>query len=245
MSHEQNARTLEKMLALAQFGADGHKERRQVEFRVFISYITVLVISLYQVNKPKDPIFQNSDNVWIPLLLFFIHVLYCLWQKNISIALINDVRRRDFYLQKAQCLSYHLSQHSNVVFQPSWTKTVSLNKGGGRSSKPITEVDLFKERHPNIIQKASLSEFRKILYDQHIWFQIGVPTLLLIGLIATISKRIVWCLLPILLLFVMVVAILDLILCEYQSLIYRCEPADNEDSDEAVRCRYCGEDLNA
>ena len=162
MSHEQNARTLEKMLALAQFGADGHKERRQVEFRVFISYITVLVIALYQVNKPKDPIFQNSDNVWIPLLLFFIHVLYCLWQKNISIALINDVRRRDFYLQKAQCLSYHLSQHSNVVFQPSWTKTVSLNKGGGRSSKPITEVDLFKERHPNIIQKASLSEFRKI-----------------------------------------------------------------------------------
>ena len=225
MIHEQNARTLEKMLALAQFGADRHKERLQVEFRVFISYITVLVLGLYQVNRPENPIFQGLDNTLLLillLLLFAVHILYCLWQRNISIALINDVRRRDFYLQKAQCLSYHLSQHSNVVFQPSWTKTVSLNEGGGRSSEPITEVDLFKESHPNIIQKASWSEFREILYDRHIWFQIGVPTLILIGLIVTIFKRflfthIIDSILPILLLFVMVVAIL----CEYQSLIYR------------------------
>ena len=222
MIHEQNTRTLEKMLELAQFGADGHRGRRQVEFRVFISYITVLVLGLYQVNKLEDPIFQGSDNAWLLMLLLLIHLLYCYWQRNISIALINDVRRRDFYLQKAQCLSYHLSQHSNVVFQPSWTKKVSLNEGGGRSSKPITEVDLFKKRHPNIIQKTSWCEFGEILYDCHIWFQIGVPTLILLGLIVTISKRFLFTqiivpILPILLLFVMVVAIL----CEYLSLIYR------------------------
>ena len=56
MIHEQNTKTLEKMLELAQFGAEGHRTRWKVEFRVFISYITVLLLSLYQVNRPKDPI---------------------------------------------------------------------------------------------------------------------------------------------------------------------------------------------
>ena len=217
------------MLELSKLGADGHKERISLEFRIFVSYLTGLALLFYQVNKPEDSILQNipSENKLLLLslsvcVLSLIHYLYCFWQKNISIALINDVRRRDFYLQKAQCLSYHLSQHSNVVFQPSWTKTVSLNMGGGRSSKPITEVDLFKKRHPNIIQKASLSEFRKILYDQHIWFQIGVPTLILIGLIPTIFKeylclRIGAPILPLLLLAVTGVAAL----CRHLSLICR------------------------
>ena len=226
MSHNQNTKTLEKMLELAQFGADGHTERRQVEFRVFISYITVLVIGLYQVNKPEDPILQNWDNtlslMLLVLLFILIHVLYCLWQMNISIALINDVRRRDFYLQKAQCLSYHLSQHPNAVFQPSRIKKVSLNTGGGRSSKPISEFCLFNKPEPNIIKETSYREFRKILYDRHIWFQIGVPTLLLIALIWTIFKRFLFSqiivpILPILLLFVMAVATL----CEYESLVYK------------------------
>ena len=196
MSHEQNIKTLEKMLELAQFGAEGHRARWQVEFRIFISYITLLVIGLYQINKPEDPMLkeiQDKNNPWllvIPVLVpILIHYFYCFWQKNISIALINDVRRRDFYTEKAQCISYHLSRHPNAVFQPSWTKTVSLNKGGGRSHEPMTEADLFNERHPNIIKKTSWGEFWKILYDAHIWFQIGIPTLILIGLIVTIFKE--------------------------------------------------------
>lgn len=34
MSHEQNTKTLEKMLELAQFGAEGHRARWQVEFPI-------------------------------------------------------------------------------------------------------------------------------------------------------------------------------------------------------------------
>ena len=198
-SHEHNTKTLEKMLELAQFGAEGHRARWQVEFRIFISYITLLVIGLYQINKPENPMLkgiQDKNNPWllvIPVLVpILIHYLYCFWQKNISIALINDVRRRDFYTEKAQCLSYHLARHPNAVFQPSWTKTVSLNRGGRRSDEPITEVDLFNERHPNIIKKASWSEFWNVKYHTHIWFQIGVPTLLLICLIVTIFNEHLW-----------------------------------------------------
>ena len=183
------------MLELSKLGADGHKERISLEFRIFVSYLTGLALLFYQVNKPEDSILQNipSENKLLLLslsvcVLSLIHYLYCFWQKNISIALINDIRRRDFYLQKAQCLSYHLSRYPNAVFQPSCTKTVSLNKGGGRSREPMTEADLFNERHPNIIKKASWGEFWEVLYDTHIWLQIGVPTLILSSLIVTIFK---------------------------------------------------------
>lgn len=192
MCHAQNTSNLEKMLELAQFGADGHRERRQVEFRVFISYMTLLVLALYQINKPEDPILQEQDNPWLlllpVLLLTLIHYLYCCWQRNVSIALINDVRRRDFYLQKAQCLSYHLSQKSDAVFQPSRTKKVSLNEGGGKSGEPISELWLFNKREPDIIKESSWGAFWNILCDPHIWFQIGVPTLVLISIIITIFK---------------------------------------------------------
>ncbi len=195
MNTTQDNHNLEHMLELSKLGADGHKERISIEFRIFVSYLTGLALLFYQVNKPEDSILQNipSENKLLLLslsvcVLSLIHYLYCFWQKNISIALINDVRRRDFYLQKAQCLSYHLSRYPNAVFQPSCTKTVSLNKGGGRSREPMTEADLFNERHPDIIKKASWGEFWAVLYDTHIWLQIGAPTLILISLIVTIFK---------------------------------------------------------
>ena len=51
-----------------------------------------------------------------------------------------------------------------------------LIRGGGRSREPMTEADLFNERHPDIIKKASWGELWEVLYDTHIWLQIGVPT---------------------------------------------------------------------
>ena len=107
MNTTQDNRNLEHMLELSKLGADGHKERRELEFRIFVSYLTGLALLFYQINKPEDPILQKPDNFFptlvlsIPLLL--IHYIYCSWQRNIAIALINDVRRRDFYLLKAQC----------------------------------------------------------------------------------------------------------------------------------------------
>lgn len=46
----------QKMLQLAEFGAKRLEERRSVEFRIFISYITLLVLALYQLLKEKNPI---------------------------------------------------------------------------------------------------------------------------------------------------------------------------------------------
>ena len=194
MYHAQNTSNLEKMLELAQFAASGHSERRQLEFRIFISYITLLALFSYQVVRPEDSILKEQDGlrlfILLTLFLFLIHYLYCSWQKNISIAAINDVRRRDFHLQKAECLSYHLSQNPNLRFQPSLTKKVSLNMGSARSCE-ISEWTLFKKTGPDVIEPPLWFELYKNL-DAHILFQIGVPTLLLSGLIIAVFKGYIW-----------------------------------------------------
>ena len=191
MNTTQDNRNLEHMLELSKLGADGHNERRSLEFRIFVSYLTGLALLFYQVNKPEDPILQIQDDILlsfvlcIPLLL--VHYVYCSWQKNIAIAMVNDVRRRDFYLLKAECLSYHLSRNSDTGFRPRRCKTHWLNMGGGRSCK-ISERCLFKKDTPKTIKESSWSEFWKLRSDPHIWFQIGVPTIILSVLMISIYK---------------------------------------------------------
>ena len=192
MNDAQDRSNLEHMLELAKYGAERHNERRHVEFRIFISYITVLGLIFYQAIKPEDAILQGEDDfqlsVVLVIFLLTIHGFYFWWKRNFFIASINDVRRRDFYLLKAQCISYHLSQNLNVMFQPSRTRKVWLNRGGGESRK-MSESCLFKKHSPKIIEKPSWREFWALRKDAHIWFQVVVPTLMLLGLIAVIFKE--------------------------------------------------------
>ena len=46
----------QEMLQLAEFGAKRLEERRSVEFKIFISYTTLLVLALYQLIKQQNPI---------------------------------------------------------------------------------------------------------------------------------------------------------------------------------------------
>jgi hypothetical protein len=54
--NRSNENKFQEMLQLAEFGAKRLEERRSVEFRIFISYITLLVLALYQLIKQKNPI---------------------------------------------------------------------------------------------------------------------------------------------------------------------------------------------
>ena len=89
-----NKDDFERMVRLAEFGANRHDERRQVEFRVFIAYNTLLVLAFYQFEKIND---LNASG-WVTVGLLAIHVVYLLWQIRLSRALVNDTNRRDFYL---------------------------------------------------------------------------------------------------------------------------------------------------
>ena len=192
MSDAQDRNNLEHMLELAKYGAERHNERRLVEFRIFISYITVLGLIFYHAIKPEDAILQGQDNLVLSIVLVIflltIHGFYFWWKRNFFIASINDVRRRDFYLLKTECLSYHLSQNSNTIFYPSDTKIVWLNLAGG-ASEGMTERHLFKkENGPRIITEPTWKEFWVLRKDAHIWFQVVVPTLMLLGSIVVIFK---------------------------------------------------------
>lgn len=119
----------EIMLALAEFGAKRMEQRRSVEFRIFISYTTLLVLALYQLIK-QSPITiesliyqlirQNPAPIeWgilgavILFFALFIHIIYVIWQVGVGIAMKNDATRRNFYLRKAECISGYPLVYSN------------------------------------------------------------------------------------------------------------------------------------
>lgn len=76
----------EKMVQLAEFGARRHDERRQVEFRVFIAYMTLLALAFYQIDKIAN---LNAPALVITGLSL-IHLVYFFWQVRLSRALVND-----------------------------------------------------------------------------------------------------------------------------------------------------------
>ena len=145
----------ERMVELAEFGARRHDERRQVEFRVFIAYMTLLVLAFYQ----KKQIADLNTSVWVigGLLLILIHLVYILWQLRISVSQVNDALRRNFYLKKAECILHHLWEKPNESFSPRKNVyvTIDLGKKIDKESKcsekgKISEYELFERREPPI-----------------------------------------------------------------------------------------------
>ena len=111
----------QKMLQLAEFGAKRVEERRSVEFKIFISYTTLLVLALYQLIKQQNPIHDffgrilQTDSItlesWEGIILYvlalFMHTIYATWQVGVGIAMDNDSHRRNFYLKEVENISGH------------------------------------------------------------------------------------------------------------------------------------------
>ena len=140
MNNNIDLANFDKMLELAEFGAKRHNERRQNLFKAIIGYITLLVLVLYQaiVNK-KILSLDVICMLFFVGLLVLIHIVYLKWLWMTLVASINDARRRDFYLKKAELLSYHLSRSRFSSFVPDPCEDVILNLASGRSWK-ITEL---------------------------------------------------------------------------------------------------------
>ena len=143
----------ESMLAIAEMAEQWHHNRRQLEFRIMISYTTLLALAVYQVIKPREQS-ANFDIHWVIILvgclgLVGILLVYCRWQYIFHIASNNDVRRRDFYLKKAEVILYHMSQYRNSHFVPDPTKAVIINLAAEENCE-MSEVELFNEPEPDI-----------------------------------------------------------------------------------------------
>ena len=177
----------ERIVQLAEFGARRHDERRQVEFRVFIAYTTLLVLALSQ----KQQIMNLNLHIGIIAgVSGLIHVIYLLWEIRLSRAMENDESRRNFYLKKAECLLHHLWEKPDDSFSPSDTLLVTVRHGG---KDEISESELFEMREPNIELVSPVwhvcKHWGQVFRDWSRLFQVSIPTGLLILLILALHSN--------------------------------------------------------
>lgn len=96
----------ERTLQIAEFASQRLENRRQFEFKIFISYVTLLVLAIYEGHHIEVP---NDDRALYGtcffVLLFVMHFFYISWTMSLSVAMQNDSGRKNFYLQKAEYIS--------------------------------------------------------------------------------------------------------------------------------------------
>ena len=158
MNNNIDAANFDRMLELAEFGAKRHDQRRQIVFRIAVAYLTLLVLALYQFIKNENLL--RLDAVWLiicVICLVVVHISYFRWQRAAFIAMINDVRRRDFYLMKAQTIAYHLTRSQFSSFNPDPHGEVIVNFAS-ETSWETNERSLFKERGPTMIHRKTSSK---------------------------------------------------------------------------------------
>ena len=184
----------DRMLELAEFGARRHDQRRQIVFRIAIAYLTLLVLALYQSIKNENLL--RLDAVWVIICiisLVVLHIVYILWQQTTFKAMINDVRRRDFYLLKAQSIAHYLTQNRFAYFSPDPCKKVIVNFASERSWE-TDERTLFTESEPTMIHKETSCKKPGdpcLLKDTHFRMVIAGPTVLAL-LLAFKLMGIIW-----------------------------------------------------
>ena len=191
----------DKMMQLAEYGASRHNDRRQIEFRIFISYVTLLLLGMYQIDKLKPLVESSGESLfWIVLLLGILHFVYLLWEIRLSIANENDGSRRNLYLKKAECLLYHLRENHQQPFYPSNQREITYSFGdkvdkGSRCSKKekIYESELFRESEPTIVLVPRPWQVHRywgqLLSDWSRPFQTWIPTgLLLLFIFQLVNK---------------------------------------------------------
>lgn len=175
----------ERLLNLAEFAAKRHEERRQVEFRIFITYLTFLAVIFYHFTKKEGleglvrdlitwlgvPVSSSSDpiNPWVLIVaLSLIHVVYFFWQATVGIANDNDTNRRNFFLERAECIAQ------------CYEKKVLVERDG----KETRETEFFAEQRPQIILPPYTIE-KMIEYSPEFWknwfrgSQFAIPTIML------------------------------------------------------------------
>ena len=90
----------DKLMQIAKFAAERQQDRRQYEFKIFISYVTLLALAIWKYK----PIYKPIDvSCWIMAsMVLGSYLLYLLWLIRVSTANRNEGYRRDYYLQQAE-----------------------------------------------------------------------------------------------------------------------------------------------
>ena len=102
-----NKDDFERALQIAEFARQSGENRRQYEFKIFISYVTLLILGIYEGHHIEIPDgeYEILYGLCVLVLLSAMHFFYITWTISLSVANQNDGARRDFYLQKSECIS--------------------------------------------------------------------------------------------------------------------------------------------
>jgi len=93
----------DRTLQIAEFASQRLESRRQFEFKIFISYVTLLVLAIYEGHHIEVP--NDWYGLCVFVLLFVMHLFYISWTISMSVAMRNDSGRKNFYMQKAEYIS--------------------------------------------------------------------------------------------------------------------------------------------
>ena len=185
--------SFKQMMELAKFGADRHEERRQLVFKIFVSFMTLLVVIAGVIMKYWDDVDDMFESPWaagiIISALGLMAVFYWNWLIKVYKGLICDIRRRDFYLLKAEVLCYRRSKGFADKFDP--PSEFFLNLGSGNNSK-ITDLDLFKTCEPDIGRNFSHKTMPlpiSIRWDDYFLFNLILPLTLTSLMVAALTIK--------------------------------------------------------
>ena len=179
--------TCQQMVSIAELASNQHNDRRQLTFRIAIGYTTLLALGIYLTTKtPSQGIVPTEFNMpWVfSGLLAFVTFVYCRVLWILHVASNNDVRRRDFYLKKAECIVHHMSQNEDSHFIPdSSDKYIIINLGASENKDPVTERELFDEKGPDIFIPSMKRGTSMPKIDFHYLSLIAIPIFLTILLV--------------------------------------------------------------
>ena len=196
MSHP-GENDFEQTLKIAEFAAQRLENRRQFEFKIFISYVTLLVLAIYEGHHIKVP---GAEYEWcVFVLLFVMHLFYISWTISLSVAMQNDSGRKNFYLSKAEYISDCL-----------------LIKFGDPLCRKLKNEYCQICPNENKVKRVPKGLAPLIHLDQ-IWsnwataFQVVLPTTIFSLLVVNVSKELSWKLvvLFILLLFMLLIFVVS------------------------------------
>ncbi len=143
-------RNFKQVMMLAEFGLKRHDASTQRVFKMFVSYMTFLVVTAGLIMQSWKKDGPEPPDEWVFLVAIAMPVgmfgVYACWLSTAYRGMIYDLRRRDFYLKKAEVISYHLSKELGGKFDPI---DVSLNLGSG-NRYTTKEQCLFDKRAPDI-----------------------------------------------------------------------------------------------
>ena len=162
------------VMQIAEFAAQRSEDRRQYEFKIFISYATLLILAIWKHDIIGD---ISQDKVVIGSIII-LHIFYIIWTISLSVTMQNDGNRRNFYLKKAEDISHLLLEKLGPPLNEKMD--TEYKRENNRKDNPIKTV-------PTMF--SAWKHLNQFGINYAATFQIILPTIMVLILILLLLKK--------------------------------------------------------